>query len=206
MSRPTVLLMEESTGEVVNAELDMDIGPHDLEVLESIWGPLRREAARRLAKEHGPESVPQHWQWDWRRKGPLLRYPTFRCMAIRYEEELHGIVLVDADRYVSQIEPDKSKPLMYVEFLEVAPWNISFGGMKRRFTPVGPRLMEAVIRFSQDEGYHGRVGLHSLPQSEQFYERCGMTKLKHDPKKENLRYYEMTRQQAMAFLNRGERP
>jgi hypothetical protein len=177
-----------------------------LDELEKVWGPQRREAARRLARERGRSAVPEHWHWDWRSKGALLRYPTYRCLGIRCGGEFQGVALVDADQYQSKIPPDLGKPLMYIEFLEVTPWNNSPLVDKRRYTPVGPRLVEAVIRFSDTEGYHRRIGLHSLSQSEIFYDRCGMTKLGLDTKKENLRYYEMTREQARVFLKKGGRP
>lgn len=206
MNGPKLMLTDESTGRVVEAELDLDVGPHDLEEVEKVWGPQRRDAARRLARDKGRTAVPEHWHWDWRSKGTLLRFPTYRCIGIRCQDELQGIALIDADQYQAKIPPDRGKPLMYIEFLEVAPWNNSKLVDKRRFTPVGPRLVEAVIRFSEAEGFHGRIGLHSLPQSETFYDRCGMTKLDPDPKKENLHYYEMTRDQASDFLKKGGRP
>jgi hypothetical protein len=206
VNRIRLLLTEEATGAAVEAELDFDLGPHDLSEVEEIWGPLRREAARRIAREQGPTAVPQHWHWDWRSKGSLLRHPTFRCLGIRCRNEMQGIVMVDADRHRTKLAPDAGKPLMYVEFVEIAPWNSPLFVKQRRFTPVGPRLIEATIRLSDSEGYHGRIGLHSLPQSEVFYERCGMTAMENDASKENLRYYEMTREQAKAFLEKGERP
>lgn len=206
MTRTRVLLTEGATGEVVEAELHFDLGPHDLDQLEVVWGPQRREAARRLAREKGAASVPQHWLWDWRKKGPLLRFPTFRCLGIRCRGELQGVAMLDADRHQATLPPDKGKPMMYIEFIEVAPWNSPFFVSQRRFTPVGPRLMEATIRLSELEGFHGRIGLHSLPQSEEFYRRCGMTMLELDPDKENLRYCEMNREQAKAFLEKGGRP
>lgn len=195
-----VLLIEEATGQNVEGELDFDLGPHDLSEIEAIWGPLRREAARRIAREQGNAAVPQHWHWDWRSKGSLLKYPTYRCLGIRCRNEVQGIVMVDADQHRTTLKPDAGKPLMYIEFIEVAPWNSPLFVKQRRFTPVGPRLMEAAIRLSESEGYHGRIGLHSLPQSEEFYRRCKMTALELDVSKENLRYFEMTREQAKAFL------
>jgi len=206
VSRLKVMLTDEATGQLVDAELDLDVGPHDLDELEKVWGPQRREAARRIAREKGSHGVPQHWHWDWRGKGSLLRHPTYRCIGIRCQGELQGIALVDADQHQARIEADRGKPLLYIEFLEVAPWNNSQLVDRRRYTPVGPRLMEAVIRYSEAEGYHGRIGLHALPQSERFYDRCGMTRMDRDAKKENLVYYEMTREQASDFLTKGKRP
>jgi hypothetical protein len=36
----------------------------------------------------------------------------------------------------------------------------------------------------------GRVGLHSLPQAEDFYSRCGMTRIGPDPSDNDLVYFE----------------
>ena len=52
-----------------------------------------------------------------------------------------------------------------------------------------------------DEGFAGRVGLHSLPQSEGFYEgTCRMTRGEIDMKYEGLRWFEFTGSGAKEFL------
>ncbi len=49
-------------------------------------------------------------------------------------------------------------------------------------------------------------GLHSLPQANGFYANtCGMTDLGPDPGYDNLRYFEMTPEQAQVFIAKGER-
>ena len=41
------------------------------------------------------------------------------------------------------------------------------------------------LQLSRGEGFKGRVGLHALPQAEQFYrEKCGMTPLGKDASKQ----------------------
>jgi len=47
----------------------------------------------------------------------------------------------------------------------------------------------------------GRVGLHALPQAEEFYRKCGMTPIFRDPQHEDLVYYEFTKNQAQLFLS-----
>jgi hypothetical protein len=70
-----------------------------------------------------------------------------------------------------------------------------------RFSGVGTVLMAAAIQFSIDEEFSGRVGLHSLPQADDWYRKCGMTDLGPDAgEKQNLRYFEMTPEQAKEFL------
>ena len=54
------------------------------------------------------------------------------------------------------------------------------------------------------EGFKGRIGLHSLPQSNNFYaNKVGMTDMGQDEEYQNLRYFEMTPEQAEAFIEKG---
>jgi hypothetical protein len=62
-----------------------------------------------------------------------------------------------------------------------------------RFGGIGVRLIEAAVRLSIDEGFQGRVGLHSLPQAEAFYRGpCRMACLGADASYQGLPYYEPT--------------
>jgi hypothetical protein len=61
--------------------------------------------------------------------------------------------------------------------------------------------MGAATQLSIEEGLKGRVGLHSLPAAESFYEQSlGMSALGRDPQKQNLMYFEFSSEQASAFL------
>lgn len=40
-----------------------------------------------------------------------------------------------------------------------------------RLRGVGTALVTAAVALSEDEGFKGRIGLHSLPQAEDFYRR-----------------------------------
>jgi hypothetical protein len=89
----------------------------------------------------------------------------------------------------------------------VAPWNLRVLSNTPRFGGIGVRLIEAAVRLSLDEGFHGRVGLHSLPQSEAFYrDTCWMVGLGADASYQDLPYYELTREQADEFLSGGGQP
>ena len=61
-----------------------------------------------------------------------------------------------------------------------------------KFRGCGYVLITEAIRLSRQRGYNGRIGLHSLPQAEDFYRRkCGMTDLGEDTNYEGLHYLEM---------------
>lgn len=66
------------------------------------------------------------------------------------------------------------------------------------------RLIEAAVRKSLEEGFKGRLGLHSLSTSERFYlDVCGMTAVGRDPVKQSLLWCEFTPEQAEIFLEEG---
>jgi hypothetical protein len=95
-----------------------------------------------------------------------------------------------------------------VDYLETAPWNIKplmqALGKRPQFAAVGTRLIEAAVRKSLEEGFRGRLALHSLPGSERFYlEVCGMAAVARDPAKQNLLWCEFTPEQAENFLTGG---
>jgi hypothetical protein len=96
--------------------------------------------------------------------------------------------------------------LVYVHFVEAAPWNRTVLG-KPRFRGVGSVLVGSAVEASLEAGYHGRIGLHSLRQADGFYrDSCGMTDLGPDSEYFNLRYFEMSDTQAIEFMNKGRRP
>ena len=96
---------------------------------------------------------------------------------------------------------------MYVDYLESAPWNLKGFSASPRFAGVGTRLIADAVRLSLETGFGGRIGLHSLPQAETFYNRCAMTKVGTDPRYFDLIYFEFTSQQAIDWLTSiGESP
>ncbi|MCY4230926.1 MAG: hypothetical protein OXF26_08660 [Alphaproteobacteria bacterium] len=66
------------------------------------------------------------------------------------------------------------------------------------------RLRRAAVALSEELKFHGRIELHSLPQANGFYANtCGMTDLGTDPDHEGLRYFEMSPENAQAFIAKG---
>lgn len=187
-----VFLRDGATGELISADLYDSILPKHLDDHEQQWKPLIASQA------------PQHGHWDWRKKmahfSPQLSYQSF---AIECSGETQGLMIVNTMKR-GRIQSQANKHLVYVEYLEAAPWN-------RGSTPIlkgiGTVLMAAAIQLSIDEGNQGRIGLHSLPQADSFYkDRCGMTDLGPDVSYHPtfpLRYFEMTEAQAARYLEGG---
>lgn len=145
--------------------------------------------------------LPQHAHWRWERKvaivGHLLPYPT---LAVEFEGDAQGLMLLETDGKFGRLPGQTGRPLVHVVFLATAPWNLPAIVQRPRFRGVGTILLRAAVEMSLDLGFKGRIGLHSLPQSEAFYASLGMIGMGQDPDKENLTYFEMAPAQAEAFI------
>ncbi len=86
-----------------------------------------------------------------------------------------------------------------MDYLAAAPWNIN---SPPHFKRCGTLLIKQAIQESASQGWEGRFALHSLPQAEDFYRKCGMIDLGTDSTYEDLRYFEMDAVQAQTFLSK----
>lgn len=201
-----IFLSNAQSGQPEAAELRDAITEKQLIDWEAEWVPELFKALQRL-KRSGVER--RHWpqsrHWDWRRKTEalqgMLANPGF-CIVCGGVTQ--GMMLVDTTMHRCRVDNQKGKNLVYVSFVETAPWN-----RKELFDPplyrgVGPVLIRAAIELSKKEEYKGRMGLHSLPQANSFYANyCGMTDLGPDQDHQGLRYFEMSSEQAEAFIAKG---
>jgi hypothetical protein len=208
MSATPVQIVDQQTKALVDATLYTEIVPAKLIDIEAVWGPARIAAVQqRIASGVPPSQIPQHWHWNWAAKSANLQFLAYRCLGIECQGQMQGLMMVKTAGCAARLPPDAGKPLAYVDYIEVAPWNYRALTDTPRFGAIGVRLIEAAVRLSRDEGLHGRVGLHSLPQAEAFYrDTCLMVRLGADASYQNLPYYELTREKAAEFLSGGGQP
>jgi hypothetical protein len=115
---------------------------------------------------------------------------------------LQGLMLVNLTKLTCRLPSQKGKDLAYVEYVSTAPWNRPEISGVQQFHGIGINMIRAAIEVSRNEGFHGRLGLHSLSQAGDFYRlTCGMTSLGTDDHYEGLDYFEMTSAQADAFCS-----
>jgi hypothetical protein len=209
MSQFETTLKKVANGAVVGATI------HDLLSLETLfhveeqWGlarieVLRELAARRVDRNDWPQSI--HWSWAYKaatlEESRLEASGDLRLFGIEAENEWQGLLCAMSEGYQTRLgTPDQ--PLVYIDYLESAPWNWEIGPIKRFgcFRGVGVQLMEAAVRWSMALGYNGRVGLHALPQAEGFYQgRCRMENLGVDVNYHDLCYFEFDESQVSRFL------
>ena len=204
-----VHLLNVERGEPETAELWDAITEQQLADWEGEWVPELFKALQRLRRT-GVERRhwPQNRHWDWRRKTEalqgILANPGFSIVC---DGLTQGMMIVDTAMKRCRIDSQKGKHLVYVEFAESAPWNRKELFDPPRYRGVGSILIRAAIALSEDLEFHGRIGLHSLPQANSFYAKtCGMTDLGADPSYQNLHYFEMTPERARDFVARkGDR-
>lgn len=197
----TIYLLDNATGGSVEAELRDAIEQAQIDDWAAHWVPATLTMIQTLVTNQVPrEKWPQSLHWDWPRKTAQVQgLLAFRGFSVVAQGVTQGMSQVDLTK--SAREPSQArKPLIYVEYLEVAPWNRPELGSTPRLRGVGSALLTAAVALSREEGFKGRVGLHSLPQADAFYRRCGMTDLGPDAAYQNLRYFEMTVAQAHTFL------
>jgi hypothetical protein len=196
MMESTVYLRDAKTGLLIEASLFDEVAPEHLALWEQEWVPAMRAYCAGRARGEKPED----FHWDWRRKSRafrgLLGYHSF---ALVCQKDLQGMMVTN-DMKSARLREQLGKPLVYVEFVATAPWNRPEIGSPPRFRGVGQIFLLAAIESSREAGFKGRIGLHSLPKAETFYEdRCGLTRLGPDSSHQNLAYFEMTESQAEAF-------
>lgn len=196
-----IFLLDVASGSSVEAKLRDAIEQAQLDDWQTKWRPALMNVVQELARRGVPmDQWPQSWHWDWSRKTAgvqgLLAFRGFSVVALGETQGLAQVDLTKTAREANQ----RGKPLVYIDYLEVAPWNRPELGTAPRLRGVGSALVTAVVALSEDEGFKGRLGLHSLPQADDFYRKIGMTDLGQDPAYQNLRYFEMTSEQARAFF------
>ncbi|RKH44811.1 GNAT family N-acetyltransferase [Corallococcus sicarius] len=200
----TMHIKKNTTGAIIAAEVHQSIQDTDLLDWQKTWQPEVNEVIQKLGSQGVPsKNWPQSFHWNWinkvRATEGLLGQETF---SLRAEGQLQGLMHLDltkSARHASQ----SGKPIVYVEYLETAPWNRAPPFRGPLFSGIGSVLTAIAINRSFEEEFKGRIGLHSLPQSEDFYRNTvKMTDLGNDLNYLNLRYFETTPEQAIAFAER----
>jgi len=184
----------------VSAKMVRSFPADKLSEVEALWSPARQEVA--IRRELDGEPI-EHGHWDWKRKTEQAKNGATLLSAVVMENEVQGLIGVSAKPRSSVLHPGKDA--LYVDYLEVAPWNLGVGGAKPRHSGAGTLLMVEAVLLSEARQMGGRVGLHSLSQAESFYVSRRMTRLGSDPDYYDLAYFEYYEAVAMELLARARK-
>jgi hypothetical protein len=109
--------------------------------------------------------------WDWESIFAEAQAPgsEMECYAVVAREALQGLMAV-----VVEGKPTPEGVALGVDYLASNPVNRDLsGGLK----DVGFILVVLAVRRSVEIGWNGRLWLESLPDAEEFYVRCGFSRL-----------------------------
>jgi GNAT superfamily N-acetyltransferase len=192
----TVLLRNRASGKDEPADLFQELDDKNIEDFERLWRPMLR------SKRTGDS----HWKWAEKARAAtrLTQYETF---AVECGGRTQGLMFVNLMKY-ARIPEQQGRELVYVELIATAPWNRPRLVASPEYKGVGRVLIATAISLSADLGFNGRIGLHSLEDSESWYrDVAGFTDLGFEEAKK-MQYFEMTEAQVAAFLDdrQGEGP
>ncbi len=204
MSEEAIRIIRRSDDALVEAKLFGELKPEDLVLIERSWTTERQKIMRKLLAIQVPRNQwPQSLHWDWGRKSSDLKLLGTYGWGIEREGCWEAVLLVERSSHFADLDGDRGKPLVYIDYFETAPWNWNYDELEQhgQYRGLGQILFQTAVQHSNDEGFHGRVGLHALPQAENFYEQaCGMTRFAKDPDKQGLVYFELSRAAAARRL------
>lgn len=194
------LLLERRTKADAAARVFRTLDQKNFDDFKTLWVPMLEEARRRFASwEEAAQVEAQDSHWEWVEKAieaeRIMGRDTF---AVECAGVTQGLMLVDVA--FGRLPDQSGKELVYIELLATAPWNRPKLDPAARYKGVGRVLVGTAISLSVDLGFAGRIGLHSLPQSESWYRTVGFTDVEFDSAKE-MRYFEMTQADAQSFVS-----
>lgn len=198
----TFSLLNRQAGRLEDADLYCPVDGRHIADFEQHWKPAIHQRLRELPPGSQTANADlQDWRWDWREKSDMFTGRLdFQSFALECGGMTQGLMLCSLV-HVARDPSQRNRHMVYVDYLHAAPWNRPRFTNKPLYRGVGGILIAAAISLSREQEFDGRIGLHALPQSEDWYRNhCGMTDLGKDPDYQDLRYFEMTKAQADRFL------
>jgi GNAT superfamily N-acetyltransferase len=189
-AKSQIYLIHGVTGEFAEASLLEDISEELVAATDAVWRPYFQKAiADAVARGVNRANLPEHSHWEWLRKY-RNRPEASRFFAIECDGQVEGLMAVRLDK-LSRLPSQAELPLVYIDYLSTAPWNMVAFVSEPRYKGCGTALINVATQYSLAAGFSGRIGLHSLPQADSFYRGSfGLADMGIDEAYEELRYFE----------------
>jgi len=168
---------------------------------EKIWRPaLVTRAAAFSNWDQQAEGNVQDSHWDW--VGKAKAEGRFDSFAIECDGMTQALMLVDRRPHRARL-CEKYAELCYVELISSAPWNRIKFSAKPKYKGAGRALIATAISLSVELELGGRVGLHSLEESLDWYRHLDFTDCGFDENSQ-MQYFELREEAAKAFFQPPE--
>lgn len=159
----SVKIFNNFQNEYVQAKITPMSSTH-IQELELIWKP-------QLKNEN-------YWDKNLNINKYLNAHKTYEVYVLECNSVAQGIIVLKIAECFSRLELDKN--LVYLNLLNVAPWNrLSIQGT-RNYKGVGTALLTFAILRSINLGFQGRIALHSVKSSETFYQKLPFVHVGYD--------------------------
>ncbi|MEM8809436.1 MAG: hypothetical protein AAGF01_25725 [Cyanobacteria bacterium P01_G01_bin.38] len=165
-----------SGGQVLEGQI-VPMEQRHYEDVEEVWKPILRATNQ-------PDAG---WIWDYK-LNQSQQQERYEAYSLDVDGLSQGLIFIETQWHRSQLP--QRWPLVYVEAIASAPWNRLPIEQPPWLRGIGRRLLTFARLRSVELGYGGRVGLHSLPNVEGFYQRLNMPDYGPDPEKDGLVYFE----------------
>jgi hypothetical protein len=187
-----VWLYDNQLQRAVEAELQVLTHEH-VDRANATWVPEFRSRRQMRATDQ------DFLVWDWPSKEKyLLEKNTVRDYAVARGDSVEGILILQEPEPSRLESPNR---VLYVRYLATAPWNRLRGDRPGQYSRVGTILLGQAVRESLALGCQGRLGLHSLSNSDAFYRKLQFHDLGPDPANRGLTYFELATTQATPLLD-----
>ena len=171
---------------------------YGLAILQFFQQPAADQTLERWREILGDLAVQDH-HWSWRTKCSITPGTNRRVFSLLNAGDVEAAMVLLFGK--NSRDPAGMLPIVYVDFVAVAPWNRKKFQDPQRFRNLGTVMLGAAVQLSVTLGLGGRCGLHSLPQSEGFYRHIGMRDFGLDAAYSSLRYFEFDVAGAAHFRN-----
>jgi hypothetical protein len=198
-------LLNRHTSVFEEARIVRGLDEQNLDDFVRHWRPMLQERRAQFPDNVAAcEGNVQDWHWDWIVESyKAQRNLGYDVFGIECDGRTQALMVVDSNQFASH-SSHKGKELVRIARLATAPWNRIKTVQNPKYRGAGLALLATAISLSIELEFGGRIGLHALPQSEDWYRSCGFLEVP-DPNPENkLKYFEMTADAAVKFLQEGE--
>lgn len=195
----TVDLHHVETDKVTPTQLYHGIDADNLKHIDEHWRPIFDAA---------PGAQDGHWQWELKKLSTITNPLVYDIFALETDGLTQALMLTAKGglNCFCRHNDHTRAPLVYVELLATAPWNRSTKVGAARYKGCGTVMLATAVSLSLNEGFEGRIGLHSLTDAEPYYrDWMGMTEFGNDSSHQNLNYFEFSTKQAQNFLTKRNR-
>ena len=196
-----VELVERASGLFIPAKIFHGLDQKNFDDFEKLWRPplkTARASVATWAEAAALDAQDSHWEW---KEKAIEAENTLgeEAYALEAAGQTQGLMLISVQ--FGRLPTQRGRELVYVELVSTAPWNRSKLVKDPRYKGVGIALLGTAITKSVELGFSGRIGLHSLQQSESWYQGIEeLTDVDYDTAKK-MRYFEMTEAGATAFFS-----